>query len=107
MPDEEEPGGIQTVPELFNQALLLGFVKIDHDVAAENNVVAARQELGLEVVKIKLDECFEGWPDRILGSRLFEIAKAASVIDGVHLVLRGEALLAEAEACIACGGRVD
>src|SRR5260370_42211787 len=100
MPDEEEPGGIQTVPELFNQALLLRFVKIDHDVAAENNVVAARRELGVEVVEVKLHECLEGRPDRIVGRRLLEIAKAASVIDGVHLLLGAETLLADAEAGI-------
>ena len=57
--DEEEAAGIQAVPELFDQALLLGFVEIDHDVAAENDVVASREEFGFEIVKVELDEFFE------------------------------------------------
>src|SRR4029077_13751055 len=38
MPDKEVPAGIQAMPELFNQALLFGFVEIDHHVAAKNDV---------------------------------------------------------------------
>jgi len=37
------------MPELFDEALLLGFVEIDHDVATENDVVAAREEFGLRL----------------------------------------------------------
>jgi len=44
VPNKEVSSRIQAMPKLFNQALLFGFVEIDHHVAAEDNVVAARQE---------------------------------------------------------------
>ena len=50
--------GIQAMPKLFDKALLFGFVKIDHDVATKNDVVAAREKFGLEIVKVELDELF-------------------------------------------------
>ncbi len=56
VPNEEISGGIQAMPKLFNQALLFGFVEIDHHVAAENDVVAARQEFRFQVVKVELHE---------------------------------------------------
>ena len=56
MADKKIPAGILAMPKLFDQALLLGFVEIDHDVAAKNNVVAARKEFGFEIVKVELDE---------------------------------------------------
>jgi hypothetical protein len=48
--------GIQAMPKLLDQALLFRFVKIDHDVAAENNVVATGKVFRLEIVEVELDE---------------------------------------------------
>ena len=39
---EKIAAGIQAIPELVDKAFLFGFVKIDHDVTAENDVVAPR-----------------------------------------------------------------
>ena len=57
--DKQVAAGIQAMPELVDQALLLGFVEINHDVAAENDVVAAGQEFGLQIVKIELHQFFQ------------------------------------------------
>jgi hypothetical protein len=54
MADKEIAGGIQAVPELLDQALLLGLIEVDHDVAAKNDVVAPGQEFGFEIVKVEL-----------------------------------------------------
>ena len=62
------------MPELFNQALLFGFVEIDHDVAAKDDVVAAGQKLGLQVVKVELHEFAQLRLDLVLVSGFFEIA---------------------------------
>jgi len=56
MADEEITGWIETVIKLFDEALLLGFVEIDHDVAAENDVVAAGEKFGFEIVEVELNE---------------------------------------------------
>ena len=56
MADKKIAAGIQAMPKLFDQALLFGFVEIDHDVAAENDVVAARQKFGFQIVEVELDE---------------------------------------------------
>ena len=42
--NEQIATGVKTMPKLFNQSLLLGFVKINHHVTAENDVIAAWQE---------------------------------------------------------------
>ena len=76
MTDKEISAGIQAVPELFDQALLFGFVEIDHHVAAENDVVAARQEFGLQIVEVELDEVLELRLDGVLVARLFESSGA-------------------------------
>ncbi len=55
MANEEVAAGIQAMPELFDQSLLLSFIEIDHHVAAKDDVVAARQEFGFKVVKVELD----------------------------------------------------
>ena len=55
MADEEISIGIQAAIELFDEPLLLGLVEIDHHVAAEDEVVALGQELGLQVVEVELD----------------------------------------------------
>src|SRR5205814_8118285 len=87
MPNKEISGGIQAVPKLFNQALLLGFVEINHHVTAEDYVAAARQELGLQVVKVELHEFFQLWLDSILVGRFLEIPEPARVIHRFHLLL--------------------
>src|SRR6266436_990633 len=89
------------MPKLFDQALLLGFVEINHDVAAQNNVVAARQKLGLQVMKIEGDELFQLRLDFVLIASFFEIAEPAGVIDGFHLLLCVKTLLTDAKASIA------
>src|SRR5229473_2733614 len=101
MPNKEISGGIQAVPKLFNQALLLGFVKINHHVAAEDNVVAARQELRFQIVKVELDELPQLRLDLVLIARFFEIAEPAGVIHGFHLLLGVDAFLANAKTGVA------
>src|ERR1700682_426483 len=98
---EEISGGIQAMPKLFDQALLFGFVEVDHHVAAENNVVAARQEFRFQVVKVKLHELLQLRLDGVLVAGLFEITKPAGVIHRFHLLLGIEAFLADAQAGIA------
>jgi len=66
VPNEKISGGIQAMPKLFNQALLFGFVEVDHHVAAENDVVAARQEFRFQVVKVELHEFLQLRLDGIL-----------------------------------------
>src|SRR5436853_7914680 len=107
MPNKEISGGIQAVPKLFNQALLLGFVEINHYVTAEDNVVAARQELGLQVVKVELHEFFQLWLDGILVGRFFEIPEPARVIHGFHLLLGVETFLTSTQAGIVDVGSND
>ncbi len=80
--DKEVAAGIQAMPELFDEALLFGFVEIDHDVAAEDDVVAARQEFGFQVVEVELNEFLELGLDGVLIVGLLEIAKPGGVIDG-------------------------
>src|SRR5260370_7179747 len=89
------------MPKLFDQALLLGFVEINHDVAAKNNVVAARQKLGLQVMKVEGDELFQLRLDFVLIASYFEMAEPAGVIDGFHLLLCVKTLLTDAKASIA------
>ncbi len=74
--DKQVSAGIQAMPELFDQALLLGFVEIDHHVAAEDDVVAARQEFGLQVVEVELDQVLELWLDGVLVARTFQNSEA-------------------------------
>src|SRR5258708_7336709 len=85
----------------LDQALLLGFIEINHDIAAQNHVVAPWQEFRLQVVKVKLHQLFELWLDRIFLGGFFEITQAAGVIDGLHLDLGVKAFLAGAQAGVA------
>src|SRR6266852_7273090 len=101
VPNEEVSSGIQAMPKLFNQALLFGFVEIDHHVAAEDNVVAARQEFRFQIVKVELHEFLQLRLDLVLVTGFFEIAEPAGVIDRFHLLLGIEAFLADAQAGIA------
>ena len=87
VPDEEIAIGIQAVPELFDETLLLGFVEIDHDVAAEDEVVALRQKFGLQIVKVELDQFLELRLDGVVVGRLVEIAQAVGVVDRLHVCL--------------------
>src|SRR5256884_2937547 len=89
------------MPKLFNQALLFGFVEIDHDIAAEDNVVAARQEFRFQIVKVELHEFLQLRLDLVLVSGFFEIAEPAGVIDRFHLLLGIKTFLADAQAGIA------
>src|SRR5204863_9252309 len=73
MPNKEVSAGIQTVPKLFDQALLLGFVEINHDIATEDDVVTARQELRFQVVKVELHEFLYLRLDLVFIARVFEI----------------------------------
>ncbi len=89
------------MPKLFNQALLFGFVEVDHHVATENDVVAARQEFRFQIVKVELDELLQLRLDFVLVTGFFEIAEAAGVINGFHLLLGVEAFLAGAKTGVA------
>src|SRR5690348_3121360 len=107
MTDEEVAAGVHAVPELFNQALLLSFVEINHDVAAKDDVVATGQEFGLEVVKVELDQLFQLTLDGVLFAGLFKIAKAAGVVHRLHLLLGVETFLADAKTGVADVGSDD
>src|SRR5271169_1716068 len=69
MAHKKVSGWIQAVPKLFDQALLLGFVEINHHVAAEDDVIAARQEFGFQVVEVELDEFSQLRLDLVLIAR--------------------------------------
>jgi hypothetical protein len=97
----DEAAGIQAVVELVDEALLFGFIEIDHDVAAEDDVVAARQEFGLQVVKVELDKLFELGLDGVLVAGLFEVTQPAGVVNGLHLLIGIETFLSNAETGVA------
>src|SRR5207247_10601289 len=92
---------IQAVPKLFDQTLLFVFVEINHDIAAQDDVVTARQELGFQIVKIELHEFFELRLDLVLIAGFFKIAEPAGVIHGLHLLLGVETFLPNAKTGIA------
>src|ERR1700722_9581069 len=98
MAHEKVAARIQAMPKLLDQALLLGFVKIDHDVAAENDVVAPRQKFGFEIVEVELHEVLQLWLDGIFITGFFKVTQAAGVIDRLHLLLGEDAFLADAKA---------
>ena len=99
--DEEIATRVQAMPELVDEALLLGFVKVDHDVAAENDVIAAGKKFGFEIVEVELDEFFELRLDRVLVAGFFEVAETRGVIDGLHLDLGIDPFLAGKKAGVA------
>src|ERR1700674_4871620 len=105
--DEEIAGRIQAVPEFVNQTLLFGFVKIDHDVAAEDDVVAARQEFSFQIVKVELDELLELRLGGVLGAGLLEITQSAGVVDRLHLLIGINAFLSDAKTGVADVGSHD
>ena len=72
MPNKKISSRIQAVPKLFDQTLLFGFVEINHDIAAQDDVVTARQELGFQIVKIELHEFFELRLDLVLIAGFFK-----------------------------------
>src|SRR5262249_3504369 len=95
--NEEIAAGIQAVIKLVDEALLLGFIEIDHDVTTKNDVVAARQEFCFEIMEVELDEFFELRLNGVLVVGLFEVAEAAGVIDRLHLLFGVEAFLTGAQ----------
>src|SRR5262249_45638643 len=101
MADEEISACVQTVIELVDETFLFGLVEIDHDVPAEDDVVAARKEFGFQIMEVELDEFLQLWLYGVLIAGLFEIAEAAGVIHGFHLLLDVQTFLACAQAGIA------
>src|SRR5262249_43300433 len=99
--DEEVTAWIQTTIELLDQALLLRFVEIHHDVAAEDDVVSLRQVFGFEVVKVKVDEFFYSFLDDVAVSHLVEVSQARAVVHSCHLVFVVTGLLRSAQYGIA------
>src|SRR5690242_20082219 len=97
MTDEEIAAGIQAVPELFDEALLLGGVEIDHDVAAKDDVVAAGKKFRFEIVKVKLNELFQRGLYGVLVAGFFKVTKAAGVVHRFHLLLSVNTFLADTE----------
>ena len=71
---------IQAAVELFDQPLLLGFVEIHHDVAAEDHIVALRQVFGFQVVKVEVDQFLQRLLDRVAVAGLVEVAQAVAVV---------------------------
>src|SRR5580704_454394 len=93
--------GIQAMPKFFDQALLFRFVEIDHDVAAENNVVATGKELSLEIVEVELDELLQLGLDGVFVSGFFKVAEATGVVHWFHLLFGENTFLADAKAGVA------
>src|SRR5207237_1412721 len=89
--------GIKTAIELVDQALLLGFIEVDHYVAAENHVVALRQELGLEIVKVEVNELLHTLLQHVTVAELVEVAQAEAVVDRLHLQVGVRSFLGGAE----------
>ena len=87
---------IQAAMEFVDQALLLRLVEIDHDIAAENHVVALRQKFRFQIVKVELNQILQRGLDCIFVADLVEVAKPAGVVHCFHLrfgvdsLLRGE-----------------
>src|SRR6185437_1408870 len=90
---EEISAGVNATPEFFHQAFLLRLVKVHHDVAAENDVVALGQEFRLQIVKVKVDQFAQRFFDGIPLADFVEVAQAVAVIHRAHLVLGIHSLL--------------
>ncbi len=76
---------IETARELFQQALLFGFVKIHHDVAAEDHIIALRQVFCFQIMKVEMDDLFQRLLDGIAVAGLVEVAQAVAVVHARHL----------------------
>src|SRR4029077_5921171 len=87
MSDKKIAAGIQAVIKLIDEALLFGFVEINHHVAAKNHVVAPRQEFSFEIVEVELDKFLTLRLEGVFVARFFEITEAAGVIHRLHLLL--------------------
>ena len=66
---------VQATPELLDKTLLFGFVEVDHDVAAEDDVISLRQELGLEIVEVEMNEFLDRFLDRVSVVHFVEVTK--------------------------------
>ena len=78
MPDKQIAFRVQAAIELFHQPLLLRFVKIDHHVAAEDHVIALRQKLRFQIMKVEMDQVFQPSLDCVSVAHLVEIAQAVA-----------------------------
>ena len=70
MADENKSAGIQAAIKLLDQTLLLGLIEIHHDVAAKDDVVEFGQELGLQVMKVKVHQFADALFERVVGANL-------------------------------------
>ena len=67
----------------------------------EDDVVAAGQKFGFQIMKVELDQLLELFLHRILFAVLFEVAQAARVVHRFHLLLVVESVLPGAQAGVA------
>ena len=85
MANEQISFGIQAAIKLLHQTFLFRLVKIDHHIAAENNVIALGQELRFQIVEIEVDHFFERLLDGVPVANLVEIAETEWIVHGFHL----------------------
>ncbi len=97
MTHEQVAAGVEAAREFFHQALLLGFIEIHHDVAAEDDIVTLRQVFRFQIVEIEVDEFLERFLDGISLPDFVEIAEAIVVVHRVHVVFGVDAFLARAQ----------
>jgi len=64
---------------------LLGFIEINHDVAAENDVVARGKNSGLQIVEVQTGRAASIAADDVFVGGLFKVAQATGVVDRFHL----------------------
>ncbi len=101
VPNEEITVGIQATIELIDQPLLFCLVEIDHHVAAEDEVIALRQELSFQVMEVELDQFPHIFFDLVNFADLVEVPQAVHVVDRLHLLLGVAAFLRSAQRGVA------
>ena len=94
MPHKEISASIQAAVEFLDQPLLFGLIEVHHHVAAEDDVIALRQVLRLQIVKVEVHHFLQWLLDGIAFAHFVEVAQAVPVIDRRHLVLAIGAFLA-------------
>jgi len=66
---------------------LLGFVEINHYVAAEDDVVPLRQEFRFQIMEVEMNELLDRFLDRLAFVDLVEIAEPGGVLHRFHMML--------------------
>ena len=78
MPCEEDSSGSEDVIETLDEALLRGFVEIDHDIAAEDEIERAGEGPGIHEIKV---------------GEAHHVADVRGGLDGVGALVAGEEVM--------------